>query len=418
MYTFRVLRDDELDNKQHIAAKGQFGGAKSLKKLLSTVNSHVIKGRREDSPWISISSDFLRDVERYNMPLRGHNETRNRMAILTGLDKTIILPKKGYNPTYPLLDMPVYGFDKIVLDYSTADSVNEIKKNGLAVNVKGEVTRNYSRTHAYSQHDKELLVFDKIPAKNIEMILTPLDIDILYAIIASGICESQDEAVGWYLYSLLPMVHSDPEMFGLTEIEALLFRQFYGENKHLVTVATEILRENSVNYILVKKSDWNIVDVLDLTKDGIIYNYDEGIDVLNVFAYLKRKKRVILEKILASLGVEMRQIKLPEDVMQMVRIGNVRQNGVLRVFYKGGQLFIPPQSYASEKGGVYSNLNDVSVAVMHGNTELCDNNMYWLNEADEITTKVHEYQPDTYLRTVCGKNGVKILMLQDFKQGT
>lgn len=186
-----------------------------------------------------------------------------------------------------------------------------------------------------------------------------------------------------------------------TKQECILFDSFYNKRMHLLGVACEILDLNKCRSKVVTRDNETVID-LPSSGDVIVFNNDD-IDVLNVFAYLKKKKRDILDKILSELGFSLESISISEDVMNIVRIGAVNQTFVERLFYRGEQSFVPCQNYETIEGE-YVDFGKTSASVLYGQSDLKDENLYWLNEADQIERRRHCSDPGTLKNSIDKKS--------------
>lgn len=367
MYTFKALGDDELKKGKALYAKGIMSDDATLVDLLKTVNI-----RSDNYPWISVIKDFKECVEGLNVPSKYYKKARKKVAVIENHNDSIIAVKRGVSLGNRFLLAPLTSFSEIIMNDKDDNFMKQIEDNGIILKSLNEV-----------------LVYNMIPAKDIAVILGSLDIDVLYALISSGKYYSQLDTIDRYRYYLMDMISRRAEELELSDNERFFFDKFYIEEKSVLAVVLEILGGNSIHYSFITPSDWNMLEVVDLTKDGIIYNYSEYVDILNIFAYVKRMKRVILGKVLSNMGIELDEIDIPEDKMQIVRLGNISQDDVVTVTYEGRTLFIPKQSFDVLNDEKYQDYGEGFAALMQGNTEKKDNNLSLLNEADEMSSEYH-----------------------------
>ena len=339
MFVFRVLNEDiDIDVLNNgINSKIRIPGGEQVVEALKLVNRHIQKGSDKETCWISVSKDFLTNVELYNMPIKNYNEFRHDMALISGYDSTEVTFKMFYAVSHVLdkiASQSLFGIDKMVLDFSSKDKIDVVKKKGLYYKTDGTKMTNYGRAIGYGSKSKEMLIYDYIPKENIKKILNPLEIDILYALIkAKGY--NNNSMIG-FINILSSEIDDVLSRVPFTKQERILFDSFYNKRMHLLGVACEILDLNKCRSKVVTRDNENVID-LPSSGDVVVFNNDD-IDVLNVFAYLKKKKRDILDKILSELGFSLESISISEDVMSIVRIGAVNQTFVERLFYRGEQL--------------------------------------------------------------------------------
>lgn len=390
MLLFRVLHDtnDKDILNTGISAKMHIPGSETVSSALKLVNSHVKNGSSDKTKtcWISVSKNFLRDVEEYDMPIRNFNATRHNIAIIDGYDSSELKFKTYYsekNDVMDFLNQKLYGVDRIVLDFSSKDKAKELRDKGLHLTVNGNKMTHHSISVSFSTNVGEVLIYDNIPKENIRAVIKPLEIDILYSLVKEKGLDN-NSVIG-FIAILLDEIDEVLEKVKFTEQERILFDAFYNKRKHLFTVACEMLDENKFRSKIAKQSDHSFMELPTTEGDLVVFNNDD-IDVLNVFAYLKRKKRVILEKIINELDFRLDKIAISEDVKSIVRVGAVNQPYVERLFYKGSQFFIPCQNYDVVEGE-YQNFGNTSGAILYGPTDLKDNNLYWLTESDRIEKK-------------------------------
>lgn len=400
MFVFRVL-NDEIDKdvlNKGINAKVRIPGGEQVLEALRLVNRHIQNGSEKDTCWISVSKNFLSDVEIYNMPIKGFNELRHDIAVIGGYDTTEVVFKMYYAVSHDLTNIAaqnLFGIEKLVLDFSSDERVKDLQKRGLHYKLDGTRKVGYARARAYGEKSSELLIYDNIPKENIKKILNPLETDILYALIKEY--GMNDINIIGFINKLANEIEEIIESVPFTRQERILFDSFYNKRMHLLGVACEFLDQNKCRSKVVTRQSENCID-LPSNGDVIIFNNDD-IDVLNVFAYLKNKKRSIISKILAELGFSLDNAPITEDVISIVRIGTVNQPSVERLFYRGEQFFVPCQSYETVIGE-YKTFDKTSAGILYGKTDLKEENMYWLNEANRIERKKHWTNPDTLSESV------------------
>ena len=129
----------------------------SLIQLISSANSHVLKGSSINYNWISFSKDIF-SIEKYYLEQKNYNY----IAIIESSNETF----EEYNGDY-----------LIKTDYSTIANMQE---NEYLMTQMGEKIAENSRLAAYGINSKEVCFYGHVPQDRIVAILRALEADMIF----------------------------------------------------------------------------------------------------------------------------------------------------------------------------------------------------------------------------------------------
>ena len=321
MYTYRVLNKKEVDiSSNGIKAKAQLGSDCSIIDALMQVSRHIQTGTGKESAWISTSTSLTKVLEHYAIPYEV-GEKRTSVAVINNCSETC----KGVN----IFDS--IGEQKVVINLSNnnelvnamsnflfclSDGTFYVPRNairnirddlvvgerltftdhrypGITINI--EVTKDIKATPGikYSRRSEEVIVLNSIPASDIVKVLNPLEIDIAYAIAK---------------YHELKNKPFDIE-------------EFISNN---ITNRNGVIVNNGVEYKLYYDMYINGLFTCDIVKKIFEKNNsDKSIDILEIYAYVKKIKRDIINNYLLNMGYNLDYIPLIEDCTHIIRMGKV-----------------------------------------------------------------------------------------------
>ena len=128
-----------------------------LIQLISSANSHVLKGSSINYNWISFSKDVF-SIEKYYLEQKNYNY----IAIIESPNETV----EEYNGNY-----------LIKVDYSTIANMQE---NEYLMTQMGEKIAENSRLAAYGINSKEVCFYGHVPQDRIVAILRALEADMIF----------------------------------------------------------------------------------------------------------------------------------------------------------------------------------------------------------------------------------------------
>ena len=172
-----------------------------------------------------------------------------------------------------------------------------------------------------------------------------------------------DNNILGFIDFVLPNVVRSNTKYKLTKSEKVLFDAMFIQNKSLITILKEIIEQNAIDASIL------IDDSEDNDMDYVVINDDVNVNALNILAYLKNKKRVILNKVFNKTGFTVSKVAIPEDTIKVFSIGNIEHDNNVMLSYNGVQLVIPSQEYDNY--------------MMVGNTDENVKNQEYLNDAYE-----------------------------------
>lgn len=370
MYTFKVI-DSKTDLKKvykdGFLAQKQLMGGETVLAALKTI-------RKEDgSCFVSLSKDFMEVAESTNVTKGDYSNKRESVVVVRGYDGTKIKVKAYYENMHSISDVtkvPAFAIENLVLDCSREESIRDLASRGV-VNTKstGFVTKNDG-----------VLVYNHVKGEDIVSVMDPIQIDALYALMSDyGV---NDNNVTAFINMVAPFISLKPRTYGLTKTEEVLFNAMFVEKKNLTTIVDEIIVQNKIQAEMIRREDDNVVSMPDLTKDIAILNYEDDFDLLNVIAYLKNKKRIILDKIFTKCGFKVSNVRIVEDKLNIARLGKVYHDKDVTVTYNGVELVIPPQTYML--GTTYYDCANVQTAFMSGDTDMLLDNKEALENAYRV----------------------------------
>ena len=161
------------------------------------------------------------------------------------------------------------------------------------------------------------------------------------------------------------------------------------DNKNLTTILYEILASNKINVDMIRLEDDSFVTVPDITRDLMLVNNQDTVDPLNIYSYLMSKKRIIIKKILSSIGCELDSISIAEDELKVSRMYDVFQNDEVELEYNGASLVIPKQSY-DMRYCRNANYSLSKVADFNGKNDLTEDNLILLRNAFDRENKLNK----------------------------
>lgn len=130
--------------------------------LISSANSHVLKGSSINYNWISFSKDIF-SIEKYYLEQKNYNY----IAIIESSNETV----EEHNGNY-----------LIKVDYSTIANMQE---NEYLMTQMGEKIDENSRLAAYGINSKEVCFYGHVPQDKIVTILRSLEADMIFRGIVS-----------------------------------------------------------------------------------------------------------------------------------------------------------------------------------------------------------------------------------------
>lgn len=204
-YIYRAITANDLNNinnKEDIEApKLRYGFNYRFEDYLYEIPTHILSGNTK-TMWISLSKDYDVCYKKYSNNGNHDSNVRNHV-IAVKFDKPFSLTTSEYNEDLFMqlyqdaLNMNVDDFhrhlnmiydlhplyiNKVIIDLSTKESI-QILSNFKLIKSKYKENPNYGYTISnYTSSDKEVLMFKNIKYKDIEYNLSPLEMDILYAI--------------------------------------------------------------------------------------------------------------------------------------------------------------------------------------------------------------------------------------------
>ena len=254
---FRALNDNNLEsykNQAGIQSKISFSG-NEFKEAIKEINTHVTNGSNKNSCWISCSEDFNITVEEYSLPQNGRiNEKRKCIAVIKNHGETCIKDINGKDlfinnkltiAKDKLYKMTIDNISKAVYNLSDRSEGKKLCSIGLILKKDGSPCEKNVLALSYTTKNKEILVLGKIPQADIEAILTPLEIDLLYIF-------SKYKDSGQF-HSLLCYLKSNKNVLSLNNytllnVHKVLFNDLYIQNRNMHDIAKALSR----------RCNWNI----------------------------------------------------------------------------------------------------------------------------------------------------------------
>lgn len=368
---------------------------KTLRESFMQINSHLQKGSNKKSCWISCSKDFAFDVEEYSLPQNGSNSSRSSVAVIQNHDITSIVdhsnidlflkyPDANFKPVInKIWEMDTSNISKLVFDLSERKHAKKLGNMGFILTKEGDFCRNNVLVYGYAGKSKEAIVYGSIPQEDIALVLPPVEIDLLYA--AAKINDTMGKSITFdcLLDQLIKSKHSIDFKKNLLSMELQLYTDIYDKNTNLSEIALNTYRTN-------KKAD-----------------------ILAVFHHIRELKRKLVKKILQEyFGVSGTvYVPIPEDVLDIVRIGEFYQCEVVQVKYSDWELYIKPLSLIEEAEPVYyDNVEKVILVLNNDNIQpegFEDDKIYWLYEG-KITRKYYN-EKSTKLKRYDFRNSYEML---------
>lgn len=289
--TFRVLNEEECDRYELFSNHSiniinrydYIYDCRTFGELLTTINSHIIKGNKIYTGWISTSKDLINTIEAYAYLYPNPYAERTLFTLVKGYSNTSIYKDKiteellsklincfkMYGNIYELAkeneqiqqckkiieylkQINIKEFSKIILDLSSYENYFALQNLGLITNSKGlPLSTNNSTAPNYTNSAKEVLVYKEIPNSSV-IFCSPLVMDLFYIYLREQQC-----------YQMIQLIRSKVEysirnnilLQGLTEEENKLYKEHYKNNKTLYSILdSAIFKENNeIEYLISLK---------------------------------------------------------------------------------------------------------------------------------------------------------------------
>lgn len=246
------------------------------------------------SCWVSCTKDFCLAIKHYDRPrydmIRPDNIYRQRVAVIKGEGETSFAVDGKAVALEEISGYYDSEIDSAVLDVSTRQCCRGLLEAGAVLDGEGNpfVNGDVNEIFSYAPNVHEVLVANRVAQEEILAILTPLQADMLYALMDAGQQSDFEACMAHFLAGNLPKAE-------LTAEQTVLHHDLYEENKYLVQVIKEV----------VKRS----------------------VDVLRIYALFLRLKREIIAanlQALADAGVISavpERIGVGEDHTEVFRVG-------------------------------------------------------------------------------------------------
>lgn len=375
MCTFRVLSaydEENLSNNENIIAKNPLDGEIKMLEAFKQVGCHTQCGSNFDFAWISTSSSLKTAMDHYDVPYsKNKNNKRNRIAVMTGLDKTNFTTKEGRICD---MDTQIKNMGPVVLDLSNDVSRKNIAKEGFLIKKNGEKYNKPSSIGPglkYARKSNEIIVLNKIDKEHIVRILNPVEMDLLYAL----------EAENYNMDSIISTV-TNVNIDGLfTELETIFYRELFTNKKFLCDIVDDIMKENDLITIKYNKDFSSPFDLQDKANMASFVN--TNIDVLNIYAYARETKRTIIKKLLVRLGYQITRPRIVDDNIHILRVGRIGETsffGPAALKYNNIPFELPciheEHNYICFDDS--SNHKTLAYCYIYDTESFSDENFYWL----------------------------------------
>jgi len=365
---FRALNDNNLEsykNQAGIQSKISFSG-NEFKEAIKEINTHVTNGSNKNSCWISCSEDFNITVEEYSLPQNGRiNEKRKCIAVIKNHGETCIKDINGKDlfinnkltiAKDKLYKMTIDNISKAVYNLSDRSEGKKLCSIGLILKKDGSPCEKNVLALSYTTKNKEILVLGKIPQADIEAILTPLEIDLLYIF-------SKYKDSGQF-HSLLCYLKSNKNVLSLNNytllnVHKVLFNDLYIQNRNMHDIAKALAKKY------------------------------QG-DVIGIYSYFRVLKREMLSNLLHQISktadinisaLNNRPVPIVEDTLDAIRIGDLPDYKPTYINYAGQEIVIKPLDIKNEPH-TYLNAKRIVLAATNTanitNIRIDDENILWL----------------------------------------
>jgi hypothetical protein len=350
--------------------------AKTLREGFMQINSHLQNGSYKKSCWISCSKDFAFDVEEYSLPQNGSNSPRSSIAVIQNHDTTSMVDHSNIDlfKKYPGTDFKPYmsriwemdtpKISKLVFDLSDRKQAKKLGNMGFILTKEGDFCGNNVLVYGYTGKSKEVIVYRSIPQEDITIVLPPVEIDLLYAAAKINDSTGKSTAFESLLDKLIQSQHSIDFKKNLLGLQSQLYTDIYDKNTNLSEIALKVYRSNT------------------------------KADILAVYHHIRELKRELVKKILQDYFniSETAYVPVPEDTLDIVRIGEFNQCNVVPVKYDNHVLNVKPLPFVEETPPMnYDNVEKVILALNYDNIQpecFEDDKVYWLYEG-KITRKYY-----------------------------
>lgn len=374
MFTFKVI-DSSVNMKN-----GSFVAHKSL--IADTRVEDAIKTFKKDNDtcFVRVNKDFFKEASKTALSKGFYNQDRESIAIVRGYNKTDIKVRTYYANSHNISDVkkvPVCYMEKLTLDCTDEESIQELVNMGVID----------SKLVGLVANKESIYVYNKVDGEDIMYILKPIEVDLLYALTKEyGL---NDNNINAFVRMLAPRISLNIDDYYFTESEKVLFNAMFVDNKNLTTILYEILASNKINVDMIRLEDDSFVTVPDITRDLMLVNNQDTVDPLNIYSYLMSKKRIIIKKILSSIGCELDSISIVEDELKVSRMYDVFLNDEVELEYNGASLVVPKQSY-DMRYCRNANYSLSKVADFNAKNDLTEDNLILLRNAFDRENKLNK----------------------------